>query len=115
VAAVEHSTTHVINDGQVDRPGLDVTFDAETVARMRLGYLCMRCWEPQEQSFPHACSLCGYGMAEFQLRDFTEEFLGEKHIGPSTTLDDELEMMRDRKARERHVGGSSIWVPDSAA
>jgi hypothetical protein len=109
IAAVEEDPERIYHDGNVYRRQIDVTYDGDSYARMRLGYLCMRCMEPQESPFPHACSLCGYSMNDLQLRDLAEEFTGVKQVGPSTTIDEEVERLRERKQFER------IWTPPSAA
>jgi hypothetical protein len=109
--AVEHDTSRAMFDGNVMRAGYNATFDAETVERFRQGRGCIRCWEPLETAFPEACPLCGYGVREFQPADFTEEFEGVKHIGPTTTLHDEFERMELEGQRKRHQPGSSVLLP----
>lgn len=113
LAAVEDDPQRIYHDGNVYRYQVDKTYDAESLARLRLGYLCLRCDEPQEQAMPTSCSLCGYAMHEYQTRDIAAEFEGTKHIGPSVSVDDEIEAMRERKRREQL--GETIWTPPSAA
>lgn len=113
IAAVEEDPNRIYHDGNVYRRQIDVTYDGPTLARMRMGYLCFRCMEPQERPMPTACVLCGYDMAEYQARDLALEFEGEKHIGPSTSLDDEVAAMREK--RERAERGTHFWTPPNAA
>lgn len=112
VAAVEEDPQRIYHDGNVYRRQIDVTYDGDTLARMRLGYVCFRCMEPHEVPMPTSCSLCGYAMSEYQTRDIDAEFDGTKHVGPSVSIDDEIERLRERKRRERLDG---IWVPPDAA
>jgi len=108
---VENDPSQAVFDGNVHRSGYNATFDENTIERFRLGYLCLRCWEPQQTPFPVACSLCGYSMSELQQGDFDKEFAGTKWIGPTTSLSDEYERMIDDGKRRRHEPGSSILIP----
>lgn len=106
--AVEDDPHTITHDGNVLRSGYNATFDEETIERFRVGRVCMRCWEPQEEAFPEHCGLCKYPMGELQARDFEREFEGEKWIGPRTTLADEYERMLENGKRKRHTPGGQI-------
>lgn len=110
---VEPTNEEIRIDGDVVRGGFNATFDDETIERFRTGQACLKCWEPQRSAFPVVCSLpgCGYRIRERQTIDFQEQYEGKKWVGPSTSLSDEYERMKDDGARRRHKPGSSIIVP----
>lgn len=91
--------------------GVDVTYKKEDVLRMQAGYLCLRCMEPQDESFPLACDLCGYSMREFQIRDLAVEMKGGKHLGPSAPISDYLDALDEEylknKFAKKMAGGAS--------
>lgn len=91
--------------------GLDITYKPEDVLRMKAGYLCLRCHEPQLESFPLACDLCGYSMRELQIRDLAVEMTGNKHLGPSKPISDYLdeldELALKKKFAKKMSGGAS--------
>lgn len=80
------------------------------VGRMRAGYICLQCKEDLDTAFPDECPVCHYKMAARQAEDFAKEFQGTTHIGPSTTLAEEREIMnflREEEASKQNV----IWKP----
>ena len=91
--------------------GIRFTLDAESLARLRAGYACLMCLEPHEQPFPDACSLCGYAIAARQTKDMEIEFAGLEHVGPATTMADELARLDDTHERRIWTPGHSITVP----
>lgn len=116
-AAVEHSDG-VINMGDDRRAAdINVTWDDEAIGRIKAGYQCLRCWEPFETAFPDACGVCGYGVSDFQARDFAFEFEGKKHIGPSTSIQQELERLDEKSKRpfSSIAVPKKIWTPGDAA
>ena len=78
-------------DGVVARSDYNATLTKDDTERVRLGYVCLRCWEPHEVPFPDECSLCGYAMRDYQARDFALEWEGERHVGPSRPMQDYLD------------------------
>lgn len=84
--------------------GVKFATDAEGWRRIREGWVCVMCTEPQERPFPEACSLCGYRMADRQTKDLEVEFVGEDTMGPSTTLRQELDRLDDTHERR-------LWTP----
>jgi len=91
--------------------GVDVTLRPEDFRKMQSGYMCLRCYEPQEESFPLQCPLCGYAMQERQIRDVAVEFTGTKHLGPSKPISDYVDELDEAAARKRfakkiYEGGS---------
>lgn len=105
--SVESDSDVIVLDGQV-RQDVTVTLKPKDVERIRTGHICIKCWNPHPSPFPFACGLCGYGMNKFQSEDFAQIYGGSKEIGPSTSVDDEIAMMRERKQR-------GIWLPPNAA
>lgn len=87
------------------------TVDQEGMARLRLGYACLKCLEPFEVPFPEQCPLCSYTVRENQTHDLEANDRGGEHVGPATTLEDERERMIEDGDRRRHSKGSSIIVP----
>lgn len=85
--------------------------DDEGMARLKLGYACLRCMEPFENPFPERCPLCSYAVRENQAHDLEGSDRGGTHVGPATTLEEERERMMDDADRRRHKKGSSIIVP----
>lgn len=111
--AVEQSGTRGHFDQGAKRflADVDWTLSERDWDRIREGYVCLNCMEPQEQPFPERCSLCRYGMREHQQRHLNEQFEGEKHIGPSTTLQWELDRLDDETDRRWWRKHRSIYVP----
>lgn len=92
-----------------------VTFDAESIERLKQGRACLRCYEPQETAYPEKCAAewCGYEIRKNHDRDFAMEFDGNRRLGPSTSTSEELDKLaEDFHPRNTHVAGSKILVPD---
>lgn len=88
--------------------GMDVTVTPELRNAMQAGYVCMRCYEPQDDHFPEQCALCGYGMRSFQIRDMALEFKGDKHLGPSEPISAHLDRLEEehlKKKFEKQIAG----------
>lgn len=85
----------------------------EDVERIRLGYVCANvpCFEPHETPFPERCNVCGFPMRELQLIRFAREYVGDRWVGPTDSVDDELAELAETAARAKHTPGSSILVP----
>ena len=87
--------------------------DPETTERVRLGYLCLDCMEPHEESFPENCSLCGFPMRSMQIFEFARRYKGEERLKGSGIAEEEAWMIeesaRRRFAKEMSKGG--IIVP----
>jgi hypothetical protein len=98
--------------------GTNATYGTEDHERFRAGRLCFGhsglCAEPFETPFPETCSVCGYEVRENQARDYAIEFQGEKHIGPSTSMRQEMDRLNDWADREYHTTRSGIVVPRRA-
>ena len=112
-ALIEDSLTDVVvEEGRLSRAA-DVTWSKEVIdGRIKAGYQCLKCCEPQETPFPEACSLCGYPMKSQQSFDFLKEFQGDKWLGPKIPIDEELAALEEKSERKAHQAGSSIVVPN---
>jgi hypothetical protein len=110
IVAVELNEHKVIvrSDGRTQQAST-VAIEPESFERMRSGYMCPLCYEDQEPPFPDACHFCGFAMRDRQAEALSEHYIGNIHIGPSTTLEDEkliMQEMREREAREL-----GLWTP----
>lgn len=97
VLDIRHSPNQGIwlPDGRVHGE-VEITFDAETIERMRAGYLCVKCLEPFEQAWPVRCNTCGAPIRDKQAEYFAREFGGAEHLGPRTSMQDEIDGIHDR-------------------
>ena len=80
---------------------VQLTLSADTIERMRTGYMCAKCLEPLRDPWPERCPLCGAPIRTEQAEYFAREFGGEVHMGPRTSWDDEIERMHEEVERER--------------
>ncbi len=106
--AVDESTDELVffEDGRPPRSPVRVTLTEFDMGRLRAGYICLQCKEDLDNAFPDECPVCHYKMATRQAEDFATQFKGTIHVGPSTTLEDEREIMQEmrrREAREREL------------
>jgi hypothetical protein len=73
---------------------------------LRGGWLCLRCWEPQDEAFPplerqvHLPG-CTYDIAGRQAIDVRMEFRGDEHVGPALPISVYLEEQEERARRRR--------------
>lgn len=81
----------------------EVTLDPESVERIRLGHVCINCFEPQQSPFPDECALCGYAIKTDQANQFALTYTGVERIGPRISLADEALMAAEQASR--------IWTP----
>lgn len=111
--AVLRDDTHSVwkeNDGRLQR-NVVASIEVETFRALQAGFICLRCYEPQEDAFPELCPLCGYPMRERQILDVAMEFRGHDHVGPGLPIADYLEQqerrLEARERKERKKGGKS--------
>jgi hypothetical protein len=90
----------------------EISVDDETVARMRSGYICTMCLEPQEHPFPEKCLLCGYHMRDRQTHDLSTKrgSLKEVWVGTRIKKEDEILRMEEMYEYEQRTG---IVLPDA--
>lgn len=101
---IDVDPNHVLvrSDGEV-RDALNVSYDAFDIGRMREGYVCIACKEDLDTPFPDECPVCHFPMRERQPERFAKEYEGTVWVGPTTTIEEELEVMnflRERNRRE---------------
>lgn len=87
------------------------------VERIRQGYVCIRCLEPQETPFPEVCGftapdgvtkLCNFPIREKQLAEFAVMYKGTVDVGSG--LAEEIDRMTEHAEYEAKTG---IILPDS--
>lgn len=117
VAAIESDPIYVLEqpDG-TQQDVYDLTFTPENWERIRQGYACLRCWEPQRKnaySLPAADAEnhlpgCVYehdGIRKKQRADIAAEFYGTKWVGPKASLEDTLREDDEKRAKYRRDTG----------
>ena len=115
--AVEQDEGHILikRNGE-QRAAYSVTLAPEDIGRIKAGYVCARCYEAQDEPFPKACWVCQFPMADRQMEFLAKAYQGDKRIGPSTSMQDELaalELLEERQKRERSISAPQIIVPRS--
>lgn len=76
--------------------GVSFITDAETTERLRLGYICPKCFELHERPFPERCPTCGLGAHE-QREWFRRFFKGVELVGSRISISDELERLKEER------------------
>lgn len=105
----------IVEDDRMSR-SYNVKWPAEVVEKIRHGYQCLKCMEPQQAPFPAKCGnpICEYPMAARQARDFELEFNGEEQfVGDAERDWQDLERLAEESERRRFTPGSSISMPSS--
>lgn len=115
--AVEQDEGHVLlkRNGET-RAAYNLTLDPEDVGRMKAGYVCARCLEAQDEAFPKECGVCRFPMEDHQVEFLAKAYQGNKRVGPSTSMEDELaavQELEDRQKRSQSVSAPQIIVPRS--
>lgn len=107
----------IIVEGDVKSRSYNVKWPAEMVERIRVGRVCLKCFEPQEESFPERCAnpVCGYPIRKDQVFDFGLEFQGEEQFVGDSQRDwqeiERLEEAGERKKWGKASRTSKIVVP----
>lgn len=84
-----------------------IVLSEEDKERMRLGYVCVKCFEPFERAWPERCPVCGAPIRKEQAAFFAQEALATPmHLGPTTTLEDERAGLEERRRKEEERNGS---------
>lgn len=117
IVAVEEDPEHVVvtSTGEVRRAPM-VYLDEESVARIRAGYVCAKCFEAQTESLPEKCYLCGFPMRDKQGEYVARNYQGTVRIGSATSLEQEYALMDEwaeieARKKDRMPRNPSIWVP----
>lgn len=106
--AIEQHPSQVIElpDGRQLGDAMIVLSEADK-ERMRLGYVCAKCFEPFERSWPERCPVCGAPIRREQAAFFAQEALTRPiHLGPTTTLEEERAGLEERRRKEEEQHGS---------
>jgi hypothetical protein len=103
VQSVEDDPETVVIIGNRVMRDAKLTLGPDMVNAIRDGYMCIECFEPQDESFPAVCqaSWCAYEIRKNQRADFDRRFRGE-----DTELYSGIEI--DPRAKALAQG---IWVP----
>jgi hypothetical protein len=103
----------VSSDGRL-REHYNLIYTADDAERIRLGYCCIHCGESQVghggKPFPEECAVCHYPMNSQQRERFAQEFIGNVRLGPSTSIEEELEIA-EQMVRGERTTKSGIIVP----
>jgi hypothetical protein len=113
---VEHDTEayDVKANGEVMR-AVRWTLRKEDLDRVRQGYACLNCLETFETPRRIGpCPVCSYNL-EGTLFDLENVDRGGEHVGPATTLHDEVERVTEDSARRRFNKDAHILVPRAKA
>ena len=86
-------------DGRVQGE-VQLTLRQEDIERMRAGYVCVKCLEPHETSWPVHCQVCGAPMRSEQAAYFAREFGGEIAMPGRPGWDEELDGLEERRRKE---------------
>lgn len=91
----------VTPDGRIQRMPM-IVLDEESKERLRLGYVCVKCFEPFETPWPERCNVCGCRVGSEQREYFAREF-EEKimHLGSRISLDEERERLREGEVKDQ--------------
>lgn len=113
--AIEPDPEHVVIRRGGDMEATDsaiIVLEEYDADRMRAGYICLQCMEDLDTAFPDECPICRYPMATRQAERFAKEFQGNMRVGPSTTLDEEREIMQELRRRgQQEIKTPQIIVP----
>lgn len=86
-------------------------FSESDIERIRLGYVCIKCWEPHEVSFPERCALCGFPIRDEQRIEFDHKFKGPERNPRAVLIEKELDALDDRHERNFHVTKAGVVIP----
>ena len=90
----------------------DVVLKEEDVERLRIGRLCIVCFEPQPEAFPEVCNApwCDFPIRARQPEVFQKRFReGTVKLGSQVNLEEEAERLGEYDEYESRTG---IIVPD---
>jgi hypothetical protein len=111
VPDTEGATTVRLADG---REFLDanIALHDDDVERIRTGWVCIRCYEPQSKAFPNVCEatlpngqpMCGFPIAEKQAGEFAAMYKGSVKIGSQINWQDEAQRLNEFSEFEARTG-----------
>lgn len=106
---IDHMSVSIMPDGRVFQRTVHGLTE-EQVGRIRAGYTCIKCYEDYIDAFPDQCSVCKFPMREKQTEEFAKDFRGDIAFGPSTSLDEEREIMNEMREREAHERAIALGI-----
>ena len=116
---VEIDPNHVIvtSNGEVRQAPM-IYLSEEDTGRIKAGYVCAKCFEVQSSPFPKECLICKFPMADQQAEYVAKSYEGTVRLGPSTTYEEENDIMnewaeKEALKRDRMPRNPQIWVPRS--
>lgn len=123
IEAVIEDPTEIVHVGGRWMNDVKVAIAPEQVERIRQGYVCIQCLEPQETPMPAECSAfwCKYPMKAQQLTEYEKRFQGEIRAGASTTIREDFDRLEDESKRRKHARQKArgekpaIYVPSWAS
>lgn len=118
IVSIESDASRTVRFGNDERQQRDyeVIVTEDSFERMRQGYMCAQCYEPFAQPFPEQCNVCRFEVANKQLHQLEETYIGETWVGSKQTIHDELEELaekNERAKRFKQVGPSQILIPNN--
>ncbi len=90
----------IINSRGEVRQDYRIILSDEDVGRMRAGYVCAKCMEPQKKPFPDQCAICKFPMSDRQAEFLAKAYQGSVRVGPTSSLEDELAALEEMQKRE---------------
>ncbi len=112
ILEVENNPDAILHTAFGPRQDTMVYLSERDVDRIRAGYACMNCLTGlRHDPNPESCPICGFAVKDEQSGRFAREHIGEVHLGPSVSDEDELAEMQEMEDRQKRI--SSIWVPRS--
>lgn len=115
-AEVDEENLVVNRNGEIRHDAM-VIIHPEDMGKLRAGYYCARCYEPQDKPFPKECWLCKFPMSDKQSEFIAKGYRGNVRVGPSSSVEDEMAFMQewqereDMKRRDEITRPSQIWLP----
>jgi len=82
----------------------------EQVERVRQGFICIKCLEALDSSFPDLCPVCSFPMRLRQTEEFGKTFRGEKKFGLSTTIEEEYAIAEETIQRDAYDKARSLGL-----
>jgi hypothetical protein len=105
IRVLDHQPTDesfVTRDGRTVR-GEQFVLHPDDVERMRLGYVCAKCWEPFPIPWPIRCHVCGAPVARDQRQFFENEYAGVIPLAKPFNWDEERYFLPERIAKEKEA------------
>lgn len=85
-------------DGRV-LGGAKLVLTGDDVDRLRAGFVCMKCLEPFERSWPERCHVCGFYVRREQAAYFAREYGGIERVYRGVDLNEERERVHEEAAK----------------